>query len=110
MNANELVTVIGANGAGKTTLVKAIMGLVPCAEGQIWVDDVDLTPMKAWDRTSHQVCYVPEGARIFPFLSVEENLRMGAFCRECSPTLKISGKCIDCFPFWKREKGRWEER
>ena len=38
VNKNELVTVIGANGSGKTTLVKAIMGLVPCTEGQIWVD------------------------------------------------------------------------
>jgi branched-chain amino acid transport system ATP-binding protein len=104
VNANELVTVIGANGSGKTTLVKAIMGLIPCAEGQIWVGDVNLTPMKAWDRTSHQVCYVPEGARIFPFLSVEENLRMGAFCRECSPTAEDLREVYRLFPILEERK------
>jgi len=81
VDKNELVTVIGANGAGKTTIVKAIMGLVPSSRGQIVVDGVDLTPLKAWDRTARQVCYVPEGARVFPFLTVEENLEMGAFRR-----------------------------
>ena len=77
----ELVTVIGANGAGKTTLVKAIMGFIPCAKGQIKIRDIDITHLKPWDRTANQVCYVPEGSRVFPSISVEENLRMGAFCR-----------------------------
>lgn len=104
VNRNELVTVIGANGSGKTTLVKAVMGLVPCAGGQIWVDDVDLTLMKAWDRTSHQVCYVPEGARIFPFLSVEENLRMGAFCRDCAPTREDLNGVYRLFPILEERK------
>jgi branched-chain amino acid transport system ATP-binding protein len=104
VNREELVTVIGANGSGKTTLVKAVMGLVPCTGGQIWVDDVDLTPMKAWDRTSHQVCYVPEGARIFPFLSVEENLRMGAFCRHCTPTREDLSEVYQLFPILEERK------
>ena len=77
----ELVTVIGANGAGKTTLVKAIMGLTPCSRGRITHNGVDLTSLKPWDRSSHGVSYVPEGSRVFPDLSVEENLKMGGFYR-----------------------------
>jgi branched-chain amino acid transport system ATP-binding protein len=81
MEEKELVAVIGANGAGKTTLVKAIMGFIPCAKGQIKIGGIDITHLKPWDRTVNQLCYVPEGSRVFPSISVEENLRMGAFSR-----------------------------
>ena len=81
VGAGELVTVIGSNGAGKTTLVKAIMGLLPIRGGTMRLGDVDLTRTPAWDRVRHGIAYVPEGARIFRDLTVEENIRMGAFAR-----------------------------
>ena len=104
VNPSELVTVIGANGAGKTTLVKAIMGLVPCAKGKVWVEGIDLTPMKPWDRTMNQICYVPEGARIFPQLTVEENLKMGAFCRRDAQISDSLGEIYRLFPILEERK------
>jgi branched-chain amino acid transport system ATP-binding protein len=57
------------------------MGFIPCARGEIKIRGIDITHLKPWDRTANQVCYVPEGSRVFPSISVEENLRMGAFSR-----------------------------
>ena len=78
----ELVTVIGANGAGKTTLVKAIMGLIPHSDGTMALNGADLDRVKPWDRTVHQLAYVPEGSRTFPDLTVKQNILMGAFRRK----------------------------
>ena len=79
VNDGELVTVIGGNGAGKTTLVKAIMGLIPAARGKIFFDGTNLGQLNSWDRALHKIAYVPEGSRIFPDLSVKQNLKLGAF-------------------------------
>ena len=76
--AGEAVGVIGPNGAGKTTLMRVISGLLPIAAGEVSLEGRPLT------RVAHQVveagiAHVPENRRLFPRLSVEENLRMGAF-------------------------------
>ncbi|HLT58030.1 MAG: ABC transporter ATP-binding protein [Limnochordales bacterium] len=75
----ELVTVIGANGAGKTTLMKAVLGLVPRVEGDIRFDGRSLLDLPPWERAALGIGYVPEGRRVFPDLTVEQNLRMGAY-------------------------------
>lgn len=75
----ELVSVIGPNGAGKTTLIKTIMGLVRPKSGQILYNGEDITHLPAHKRASLGIGYVPEGRRVFGQLSVEENLRMGAY-------------------------------
>jgi len=74
----EFVTIIGANGAGKTTLFKSLMGII-VAQGAIVYDGQDLLRERACRRAGLGIGYVPEGRRVFPNLSVEENLRVGAF-------------------------------
>ena len=75
----ELVSVIGPNGAGKTTLIKSVMGLVKPASGQILYNGQDITNLPAHKRAGMGIGYVPEGRRVFGKLTVEENLRMGAY-------------------------------
>ena len=75
----ELVSVIGPNGAGKTTLIKTVMGLVKPTSGQILYNGQDITHVPAHKRAGMGIGYVPEGRRVFAKLTVEENLRMGAY-------------------------------
>lgn len=81
VNESEIVAVIGPNGAGKTTLLKAVCGLLPQWSGGIslWGEAVPNEP--PYNRVRRGVGYVPEGARVFGELTVEENLEMGAFRR-----------------------------
>ena len=77
----EIITLIGANGAGKTTTLMSISGLVPPRSGEIFFMDTpihEMTPNKIVDLG---ICQVPEGRRIFPYLTVMENMDMGAFLR-----------------------------
>ena len=81
VNAGELVTLIGANGAGKTTTLKAIVGLLRPTQGKIEYDGQSIVA-----RPSHQIAatglvLVPEGRGVFPSLTIEENLQMGAYVR-----------------------------
>ena len=75
----ELVSVIGPNGAGKSTLIKTVMGLVKPTSGAILYNGQDITHLPAHKRAGLGIGYVPEGRRVFAKLTVEENLRMGAY-------------------------------
>ncbi|MBP3759587.1 MAG: ABC transporter ATP-binding protein [Firmicutes bacterium] len=75
----ELVSIIGPNGAGKTTLIKTVMGLVKPTSGSIIYDGQDITHVPAHKRAGMGIGYVPEGRRVFGKLTVDENLRMGAY-------------------------------
>jgi branched-chain amino acid transport system ATP-binding protein len=77
----QSVGIIGANGAGKTSTLKALMGLVPRSGGRIHLGEQDLTGTKARDMVRHGIGYVPEGRHVFPGLSVEKNLLLGAYSR-----------------------------
>jgi branched-chain amino acid transport system ATP-binding protein len=77
----QSVGLIGANGAGKTSTLKALMGLVPCAGGQIRFGDADLRKVRARDIVRLGIGYVPEGRHVFPGLPVEKNLLLGAYAR-----------------------------
>jgi len=79
VNAGEAVAVIGANGAGKTTLLRVISGLLPATGGRMVMEGKDLRSMPAHKITEAGIAHVPESRRLFPRLSVEDNLRMGAF-------------------------------
>lgn len=79
VDSGELVSVIGPNGAGKTTLIKAAMGLVPLHSGSIIYDGQDISSLAAHKRAEIGIGYVPEGRRVFGELTVEENLRIGAY-------------------------------
>jgi len=79
VDTGEVVSVVGANGVGKSTLLKTITGLVHPTAGQIVFDGVRLTGMPAHAIVSHGLAMVPEGGRLFPFMTVLENLELGAF-------------------------------
>jgi branched-chain amino acid transport system ATP-binding protein len=79
VDAGEAVAVVGPNGAGKTTLMRVVSGLVVPRTGSLRFDGQDLTGHPAHEIVSHGIAHVPEGRRIFPALSVEDNLKMGAF-------------------------------
>ena len=80
----EIVTLLGANGAGKTTTLRMLSGLHAPSSGSIAFEGNDVTKTKAHDFTTLGISHVPEGRRIFPSMSVEENLEMGAFNRKGS--------------------------
>ena len=81
ITAGELVAVIGPNGAGKSTLAKAIFGLLTPNQGKIRFKGKDITGLKSDQIVRRGMCYVPQISNVFPSLSVEENLEMGAFIR-----------------------------
>jgi len=95
----ELVSVIGANGAGKSTLIKAMMGLVKIKNGKLFYEGEDITDYPAWKRAELGIGYVPEGRRIFGDLTVEENLKMGAYkIKDKTQIKKNLEKAYDMFP------------
>jgi branched-chain amino acid transport system ATP-binding protein len=75
---NELVAVLGANGAGKTTLLRAISGLVRPWSGRVLLEGQDLRGLSPAKRARMGLGHVPEGRQLFPLMTVEENLRLGA--------------------------------
>lgn len=78
VNKGEVVGVIGNNGAGKTTLLKAISGTVP-SRGKIEMNNKVISGLPAHEIPGHGIGHVPEGRRLFPYLSVEDNLALGAY-------------------------------
>jgi branched-chain amino acid transport system ATP-binding protein len=87
VNAGEMVTLIGANGAGKTTTLKALTGLVRPAGGRVRYHGRDVTAMPSHRLVELGVALVPEGRGVFPRLTVEENLAMGAYIRNDKPAI-----------------------
>ena len=77
----EIVTLLGANGAGKSTTLRMISGLHSPASGTITYEGKDISKVKAHELVSMGISHVPEGRRVFPRMTVEENLEMGAFRR-----------------------------
>ena len=75
----ELISIIGANGAGKTTLLKALSGLIMPRSGEILYNNEKIDRLPAHKRVDMGIVYVPEGKRPFPYLTVKENLELGAF-------------------------------
>ena len=77
----QIVTVLGANGAGKTTLLKTISGVMNPEKGEIWYDGRDIAGAEPDRVVRAGIVHVPEGREVFPLLTVEENLMMGAYVR-----------------------------
>jgi len=99
VGAGQCVGLIGANGAGKTSTLKALMGLVPRTASEIRFGPHDLTKIKARDVVRHGIGYVPEGRHVFPGLTVEKNLLLGAYIRAWKgETRQTLQEVYDLFP------------
>jgi len=95
VNAGEIVAIIGANGAGKSTFLKAVAGLLKSTPGSIFFDGTDISGEPAYETLARGLVLVPEGRKLFPSLSVEENLLVGGHRRSGRWTLK---RIYDLFP------------
>ncbi len=84
----DITTLIGANGAGKSTCLKAISGLVPLTSGEIWFEDERIDGKAPEEIVKLGIAHVPEGRRLFPFMSVYDNLMTGAYLRKDRARIK----------------------
>ena len=85
VHPEEIVSIIGPNGAGKSTMMKTIFGLLDCWEGTVHFENEDITTLRPDEITRKGMCYVPQTDNVFPSLTVEENLRMGAYILDRVP-------------------------
>jgi len=88
VKSGEVVTIIGANGAGKSTTLKTLCGVVPATSGRIRFEGDDITNKSPHEIVDLGVTMVPEGRQLFPFLSVKDNLLMGAYKRAARKTMQ----------------------
>jgi branched-chain amino acid transport system ATP-binding protein len=103
----EIVTLIGSNGAGKSTTLKTISGLLRPREGEVWFDGERLDGTPAHDVVAKGISQAPEGRRIFPRLTVKENLEMGAFQRPKGADLHADfDRVYSLFPRLKERIGQ----
>ncbi len=105
VDRGEIITLIGANGAGKSTTLMTICGVVQARSGQVLYQDDDITRLAPNAIVSQGICQVPEGRLIFPELTVQENLDMGAFMRNNKAEIKRDIEyCFDLFPILARRR------
>lgn len=104
-----MIALIGANGAGKTTMLRAISGLKRVTSGQIWFDGERIDRASPQNIVAWGIAHVPEGRRIFPYMTVYENLKMGAYTRKDRKGIsKDLEKVYSYFPILKersRQRG-----
>jgi branched-chain amino acid transport system ATP-binding protein len=82
VSEGSVVTLVGANGAGKTTLLRAISGLIPATSGEIWFRDKKISGLQAPKIVEQGLVHIPQGRRLFPYLTVLSNLKLGASLRK----------------------------
>jgi branched-chain amino acid transport system ATP-binding protein len=97
-DAGQVVSLIGGNGAGKSTSLRAITGLVNLAEGEIWFDGQRIDKVPAARRVSMGIAMVPEGRRVFPLMTVRDNLLMGAYTRRDGGVKRDLERILDRVP------------
>jgi branched-chain amino acid transport system ATP-binding protein len=103
----EIVTLIGANGAGKTTTLMSICGITPPRKGEIAFRGTPINQLKPEEIVKLGICQVPEGRRIFPDMTVVENLEMGAFLRQDKLKIKADLEMVfDLFPILEQRRSQ----
>ncbi|HEY2024088.1 urea ABC transporter ATP-binding subunit UrtE [Paraburkholderia sp.] len=100
----KLTVLLGRNGVGKTTLLRCLMGVVPTKSGSIEWRGTPITKLPTYSRVEKGLAYVPQGRDIFPRLSVEENLLVGAASKKASK--KIPDRIYELFPVLKQMRTR----
>ena len=108
VDPGQIVTVLGANGAGKTTVLRTVSGVLDPERGQVVFEGDDISRLPPDQVMRRGICHVPEGREIFPFLTVRENLMMGAYTRRDSAG--IAGDIDLCFAYFPRLKEREAQR
>ncbi len=106
VEAGEIVTLIGANGAGKSTLLMTICGNPRAAQGQITFDGQEITPLPTFEIVRRGIAQVPEGRRIFPGLTVQENLQMGAIPADEAYYEEDLRQAFELFPRLKERRNQ----
>ena len=104
VDSGEIVTVVGANGAGKTTLLRCLSGVQPVTGGSITFRGEVLAPVPAYKRLQRGLAQSPEGRQIFTNLTVEENLRLGAFLFSDERVEKDMEDAFQMFPILKQKR------
>ena len=105
VDRGEIAVIVGPNGAGKSTAMKAVFGMLDLREGSVTLDGEDITSLSPQDRVVKGMGFVPQTSNIFPSLTVEENLEMGAFIRtdDFSDTM---AQIYDLFPILKDKRSQ----
>jgi branched-chain amino acid transport system ATP-binding protein len=99
----SIVALIGSNGAGKSTVLKTISGLVPCISGSILFEGKNINNLSAQDIVKLGISHVPEGRRLFPDMTIGENLAMGSYLRKWgAETKKDLDTIFEYFPVLKK--------
>jgi branched-chain amino acid transport system ATP-binding protein len=105
VRAGELVTLIGANGAGKTTTLKCISGLLTATRGSLTFKGQDINGTSAAEILAMGIAHCPEGRRVFPYMTVEENLEMGCYLRRDHEAIQEDMAALfDRFPVLKERR------
>jgi len=102
----QVVTLIGTNGAGKTTTLRTISGLIRPASGEILFQGKRIDAVAAHEIVSLGVAHSPEGRKIFPKMTIEENLLLGAFARKDGEIKKDLGAAYDLFPILEERRNQ----
>jgi branched-chain amino acid transport system ATP-binding protein len=107
VDQGQIVTVLGANGAGKTSVLRTISGILDPERGQVMFEGRDIARTPPDQVMRQGICHVPEGREIFPFLTVRENLNMGAYTRrDPAGVARDLELCFDYFPRLKEREGQ----
>ena len=109
VNEGEIVTLVGSNGAGKSTTLRGVAGAMKPRRGRILFRGNDVTRMRSHERLLAGIALVPEGRKVFPFLSVRENLEMGGF-RYRSEKSKVNALIERMMEMFPRLRERAEQR
>jgi branched-chain amino acid transport system ATP-binding protein len=105
VNQGEIVTLVGSNGAGKSTTLKAISGLVPPASGEIFFEGAPINRIAAHRIVEMGIAHIPEGRRLWPGLSVQENLELGAYTKAARALRRESLEWVfQLFPLLKNRR------
>jgi len=105
VDEEEIVSIIGPNGAGKSTLMKAVFGLIDCWEGTVSFAGQDITGLRPDEVTRTGMCYVPQVDNVFPSLTVEENLEMGAYILDEVPEATLAS-VFERFPILEERRNQ----
>jgi branched-chain amino acid transport system ATP-binding protein len=107
IEAGQVISIIGPNGAGKSTMFKALFGLLRVTEGNVTFEGRDVTNAPPRDLLAAGIALVPQGRNVFPLMSVDQNLRLGAYIRKNDQQLENDiARVYDTFPMLREARSK----